>query len=110
MVTNEQRIVPKYYEAIQDLKYDPSTGAFFNLTNDNKLYHRGWIVWYRCAGGHTVVFWRGKKYYARSLIWLLQTGKWPDGEVQHINGDRSDFRWGNLRDTPLPPGRKVRRL
>lgn len=31
------------------------------------------------------------------LIWLRQTGIWPDHGVIHINGDRSDDRWANLR-------------
>ena len=26
------------------------------------------------------------------------TGKWPNGEVDHINGIRDDNRWCNLRD------------
>jgi HNH endonuclease len=28
-------------------------------------------------------------------VWHL---RWPDGEIDHINGDRSDNRWENLRD------------
>lgn len=29
---------------------------------------------------------------------MLQTGEWPK-VIDHKNGDRSDNRWGNLRDT-----------
>ena len=29
--------------------------------------------------------------------WLLRTGEWPDFEVDHENGVRSDNRWVNLR-------------
>jgi hypothetical protein len=32
------------------------------------------------------------------MAWLLQTGLWPSGDIDHINGDRSDNRWVNLRD------------
>jgi hypothetical protein len=39
----------------------------------------------------------GKKYKAHRIIWLYQTGEWPD-EVDHINHDRRDNRWINLRE------------
>lgn len=31
------------------------------------------------------------------LAWFVQTGKWPEKEVIHINGDKADDRWVNLR-------------
>lgn len=35
--------------------------------------------------------------YAQRLVWLYVTGSWPPYQVDHINGDRSDNRWVNLR-------------
>lgn len=35
---------------------------------------------------------------AHRVIWAIQTGEWPQGDIDHINGDRSDNRWPNLRD------------
>jgi hypothetical protein len=37
-------------------------------------------------------------FTAHRLAWLLHYGVWPEGEIDHINGDRSDFRITNLRD------------
>jgi hypothetical protein len=31
------------------------------------------------------------------LIWLYMTGEWPPNEVDHINTDKSDDMWDNLR-------------
>jgi hypothetical protein len=39
----------------------------------------------------------GKSYLAHRVIWLLMTGSWPEGDIDHINGIRSDNRWSNLR-------------
>jgi hypothetical protein len=34
------------------------------------------------------------------VAWLLMTGEWPEGQVDHISGDPSDDRFVNLRDVP----------
>ncbi|WP_395444039.1 HNH endonuclease signature motif containing protein [Caulobacter sp. UC70_42] len=34
---------------------------------------------------------------AHRLAWLLTHGEWPEHEIDHINGDRSDNRLVNLR-------------
>lgn len=39
----------------------------------------------------------GRTYNAHRVIWAIVTGEWPKGEVDHINHDRSDNRWANLR-------------
>lgn len=38
-----------------------------------------------------------KKYYGHVLVWLYVTGKLPDKGIDHINGDKSDNRFENLR-------------
>ena len=54
----------------------------------------------------------GRKYYAHRVAYALTTGSWPEECVDHINGDRLDNRWSNLRAATLSQNganrRKVR--
>ena len=40
----------------------------------------------------------GKIYKEHRLIWLLNTGTWPEDQLDHINGVRDDNRIENLRE------------
>ena len=40
----------------------------------------------------------GKAYYNHRLIWLYVTGTWPVCLIDHINGNRADNRFCNLRE------------
>lgn len=39
-----------------------------------------------------------RSYYAHRVAWAIHHGSWPNGEIDHINGDPSDNRIANLRD------------
>lgn len=50
---------------------------------------------YRCTAIN------GRQYYQHRLVWLHVHGSWPDGPLDHINGDRKDNRIENLRSATL---------
>lgn len=39
----------------------------------------------------------GKSVMAHRVVWALLNGAWPQGDLDHINGDRLDNRIDNLR-------------
>lgn len=39
----------------------------------------------------------GKRVTAHRIIWAMVTGSYPETDIDHVNGDRADNRWKNLR-------------
>jgi hypothetical protein len=50
------------------------------------------------ADGYKIGAILGRNYLAHRIIWLIISGCCPSGEIDHINGNRSDNRIANLRD------------
>lgn len=79
------------------LHYDPETGIFVNKVDRNPRALKNAIAGYTNTIGYTVVQINGRKLHAHRLAWLYMTGKWPNCEIDHINRNRSDNRFVNLR-------------
>ena len=107
-----------YEYAHKRLSYDPDTGvltwkevgpeffanqhlcAIWNTRFANKRagsYHRN-------SGYRRVTFsaYEKKRILGEHrVIWLMMYGRWPNGEIDHINGDPCDNRIKNLREVNL---------
>lgn len=82
------------------LRYEPDTGLFFWRVSINSRSPEG-----SQAGtdryGYTVITINRFKYRAHRLAWFFSNGIWPQGVIDHINGNRSDNRIKNLRDVTV---------
>lgn len=81
------------------LHYDPETGIFTRLVGV-RGFAAGSKVGALCkcgpSRGYIYIGVDRKKYRAHRLAWFYVTGEWPD-EIDHINRERADNRWANLR-------------
>ena len=87
------------------LIYDPESGEFSWLPRVGtdrvtKIFNgqfAGHPAGSMADGWYTRICIDQRNYRAHRLAWLYMTGEWPECEVDHINLDKSDNRWSNLR-------------
>lgn len=80
------------------LEYDTETGLFTRIKGvPGNKGSVGNVTGNIGDEGYVVINFRGKKKKAHRLAWLYMTGDWPEKDVDHMNGDRADNRWVNLR-------------
>lgn len=72
--------------------YNPETGIFYRGTKQAGYVDK--------KTGYTKIMFQNKNYFAHRLAFLYMTGNFPEGHVDHINHNRSDNAWSNLRDVP----------
>src|SRR4051812_42640544 len=83
------------------LHYDSETGVFTWLVRRNGAGgprnpgdRAGGLI----KVGYEAIGVDGTRYYTHRLAWLYMKGKWPDSTIDHIDGDRLNNRFANLRD------------
>lgn len=86
-------------ELKRNLDYDHITGLF-----TWKIPKRGLHV-DDIAGsindqGYIILSINLHRYRGHRVAWFYMTGEWPTGEIDHIDGNRSNNSWSNLRDVP----------
>jgi hypothetical protein len=97
----------------QCFAYDPVTGLLTWQQSRPREHFRtdtGWRSWTNSFAGRTAGYldhtstgyfklWVCERpHWAHRVIWKIQTGIDPVGEIDHRNGNRADNRWANLRE------------
>jgi hypothetical protein len=79
------------------LSYDPNTGIFFWRHTDRKKI-KGAIAGHLDQDGYRIIKVWNKDYKAHRLAFFYSFGRWPQDQIDHINGVRADNRIANLRE------------
>lgn len=87
------------WEVMRFVSYNKNTGEFVWKTRGDKSFDN------RLAGkkagslsiGYLIIRIKGCNYYAHRLAWLIIKGRWPT-EIDHIDLDKSNNKWDNLRE------------
>lgn len=78
------------------LSYDPETGKWtWRVTRG--AAHAGHVVDHHEGSGYIQFTIDQKNYRSCRLAFLYQTGEWPVALVDHIDLNRTNDRWANLR-------------
>jgi hypothetical protein len=85
-------------EKVRDvLSYDPDTGLFAWKKTGNRALKIGDRAGYLHPRGYVYIKIGNHSYAAHRLAWLIVHGQWPQDQLDHRNGVRSDNRISNLR-------------
>lgn len=79
------------------LEYNPSTGIF-TWTFAPCVKKKGQVAGNDQERGYIRISVDNQKYRAHRLAFLYMTGEFPLEHVDHINHNKGDNRWANLRE------------
>jgi len=89
----------RFFRRLRELfSYDPDTGIIARLISTSSNARAGDVA--GCvhkASGYLIIRIGGRLYKAHRLAFLFMTGIWPPHQIDHVNLDRADNRWVNLR-------------
>jgi len=85
---------------IKNLEYQKETGKLIWKTNRG-VARKGMEAGYLRSDGRICVCIARKRIRAHRIVWFLNYGKWPEKEIDHIDGNPTNNRIENLRDVSV---------
>jgi len=83
---------------LEFLSYDSETGLLYWKKSPGYRVQQGAVAGSAGRNGYSSIILMGRKYKAHRVAWLLHTGSWPSNFIDHIDGNRLNNKFTNLRD------------
>ena len=78
------------------MTYDPETGIF-TRNIDRRRHKKGTQVGSVAKSGYLQTIINGNYYYLHRLAYFYMTGEWPPKYIDHIDMNKQNNAWSNLR-------------
>lgn len=91
-------MLPQINDMRRDLDYDPDTGVFTIKRHSQPHLIGRETLFSTDAHGHKAGKYRGYRIRAHRAAWAMHYGVWPNGDLDHIDGDAGNNRISNLRE------------
>lgn len=85
-------------QMFERLKYTPEDGKVWWIKHPRRSTENGTEAGNMMQNGYRKLKFCGKQYLTHRVVWLLQHGTWPFGDIDHIDGNPSNNKLDNLRD------------
>ena len=82
----------------QLLHYNPETGVFTRAVRYSARYLAGQPVGAKDSKGYLQTVVDGKTIRLHRLAWFYMHGQWPEGEIDHQDGNKRNNIFSNLRN------------
>ena len=79
------------------LSYNELTGIFTWIDSDNRIVQNGSVAGNINRNGYCYIGLYREVYRAHRLAWLYMTGEMPTKQIDHIDGNKSNNAFSNLR-------------
>ncbi len=105
-----------YEQIAARVRYDPASGRCYRVKKTCHGEAGSEIVGTINSVGYRVLNLFNRPMLVHRIAYMLQTGSWPEIEIDHINRVKTDNRWQNLRaasgsqNMANTPGRPYRTL
>ena len=96
-------------ELKEALNYNPETGVFTWIISRGNGVKSGDVAGYIMLNGYASIRIGKISYLSHRLAFLYVYGRWPK-EIDHINHDKSDNRWVNLREVSKQENQRNRSM
>lgn len=86
-----------YDEAHRIFDYDPKSGFLRWKVRTSIRVTIGQVAGTPGNDGRRRIIYRGGRFLASRIVWLMHEGMWPPGQLDHANVNPTDDRFENLR-------------